>query len=98
MSFSIASLGSTPPIQPIGPSAETQKPREFRSVLETAIDRVELSQAAAARAGESFLTGEGEELHTAIIATQEAELELETFLQVRNKVVQAYQEIMRMQV
>ena len=46
---------------------------------------------------ERFLAGEGEELHTTILATQRAELSLELFLQARNKVVSAYQEIMRMQ-
>ena len=46
---------------------------------------------------ERFLSGEGEELHTTILATQQAELSFDLFLQVRNKVVSAYQEIMRMQ-
>ena len=46
---------------------------------------------------ERFLAGEGEELHTTILATQQAELSLDLFLQARNKVVSAYQEIMRMQ-
>jgi flagellar hook-basal body complex protein FliE len=44
-----------------------------------------------------FLAGEGEELHSTIMATQRAELSFELFQQVRNKVVSAYQEIMRMQ-
>ena len=46
---------------------------------------------------ERFLSGEGEELHTPILATQRAELAFDLFLQTRNKVVSAYQEIMRMQ-
>ena len=41
-------------------------------------------------------SGETEELHQVILAGQRAEIAFETFLQVRNKVVQAYQEIMRM--
>jgi len=36
-------------------------------------------------------------LHTAVLATQRAELFFQLFLQARNKVVDAYQEIMRMQ-
>jgi flagellar hook-basal body complex protein FliE len=36
-------------------------------------------------------------LHTTVLATQRAELSFDLFLQVRNKVVAAYQEIMRMQ-
>ena len=51
----------------------------------------------AAASVERFLSGEGEELHTTIMATQQAELSFELFMQARNKVVSAYQEIMRMQ-
>ena len=46
---------------------------------------------------ERFLNGEGEELHSTVLATQRAELAFDMFLQMRNKVVSAYQEIMRMQ-
>ena len=45
----------------------------------------------------NFLAGEGEELHNVVMSTQKAELSFELFQQVRNKVVQAYQEVMRMQ-
>ena len=45
-----------------------------------------------------FLSGEGEELHHVAMAAQKAELSFDLFMQVRNKVVSAYQEIMRMQV
>ena len=51
----------------------------------------------AAQSVERFLSGEGEELHTTALGAQRAELAFEMFLQTRNKVVQAYQEIMRMQ-
>lgn len=71
---------------------------EFRSLLEGAIERVENSRASTEQSVNNFLTGDGEELHSVILNTQRAELELELFLQVRNKVVQAYQEIMRMQI
>lgn len=70
----------------------------FRGMLDQAIGRVERSSAAAAQTVEKFLGGENVELHSAAMAVQRAELELELFLQMRNKVVQAYQEIMRMQV
>ncbi len=38
------------------------------------------------------------DVHTAVLATQRADLSFELFMQVRNKVVSAYQELMRMQV
>ena len=70
----------------------------FRNLMEGAIGGVEQSRTDAAQAVESFLAGEGGELHATLLATQRAELTLELFLQARNKVVEAYQEIMRMQV
>jgi len=65
--------------------------------MQAAIGKVEQYRADANQSVENFLSGEGGELHTTVLATQRAELALEMFMQTRNKVVQAYQEIMRMQ-
>jgi flagellar hook-basal body complex protein FliE len=70
----------------------------FRSMLEGMIGRVDQSQTQARQAAESFLTGGNEELHSVALASQRAGLQFDLFLQVRNKAVQAYQEIMKMQV
>jgi len=70
----------------------------FREMLEGAVSQVERSRGEAARAVEQFLAGEGGELHTALLAVQKAELTLELFLEARNKILQGYQEIMRMQI
>lgn len=78
--------------------AGASRPADFRSLVEGAIGTVEQSRKDAAQTVESFLAGEGGELHSTILATQRAELALDLFLQTRNKVVQAYQEIMRMQI
>ncbi len=71
---------------------------DFQKVLQSAIQQVETSRASANTAAQSFISGENQELHSAILATQNAELQFEMFMQVRNKVVSAYEEIMRMQV
>jgi flagellar hook-basal body complex protein FliE len=71
--------------------------RGFDQALGNAIRSVEDFQRTAGESVEKFLSGESEDLHRAVMATQRAELALELFSQVRNKVVQAYQEIMRMQ-
>jgi flagellar hook-basal body complex protein FliE len=71
---------------------------DFRSLVEGAIGRVEQTRQDAARNVESYLAGEGGELHTTILAAQRAELALDLFLQTRNKVAQAYKEIMQMQI
>jgi len=73
-------------------------PEDFQSALAAAIGGVEKLHNQAGRTVESFLAGEGGEVHTVALATQRAELAFETFLQIRNKVVSAYQSIMQMQV
>lgn len=70
----------------------------FGEVLGQAIGAVEQARGAAGAEVGKLLSGESGELHTAVLATQRAELAFELFLQVRNKVVQAYQEVMRMQI
>ncbi len=70
----------------------------FKELLGNVIREVEQARSSAGQLTQQFLSGETEELHSVILATQRAELQFELFQQVRNKVVQAYQEIMRMQV
>ena len=68
----------------------------FKDVLGNAIQSVESARSGADQMVTKFLSGEGEDLHSTILASQRAELEFQMFLQVRNKVVSAYQEVMRM--
>jgi flagellar hook-basal body complex protein FliE len=72
-------------------------PGEFRTLLEGAVRSVEDARGNATASVERLLSGQAEELHQTVLATQRAEISFELFLQVRNKVVQAYQEVMRMQ-
>lgn len=69
----------------------------FRSLLSDSIQQVQNRNAVADQTVQQFLTGDTQDLHEVAIATQKAELGFEFFLQTRNKVVQAYQEVMRMQ-
>jgi flagellar hook-basal body complex protein FliE len=91
----ISAGGFGPPIVQL--PGQTSQPGVFQKVLDSAIGQVQGLGRAADQSVERFLAGEGEELHATVMATQRAELAFELFLQVRNKVVQAYQEIMRMQ-
>jgi flagellar hook-basal body complex protein FliE len=81
----------------IRPAGQMKGGRAFQDVFASAVQNVEAARNTATTSVENFLSGEGEELHTTIMATQRAELSFELFLQARNKVVSAYQEIMRMQ-
>ena len=77
--------------------AERAPASAFKDVLSSAINEVEGSRAGANQTIDKFLAGEGEDLHSTILASQRADLEFQMFMQVRNKVVSAYQEIMKMQ-
>lgn len=83
------------PSQPLKPTEG--KSSDFGNVLQSAIHQVEASSSKASQSVQQFLSGETEDLHTVAMATQRAELQFELVQQMRNKVVQAYQEIMRTQ-
>jgi|SRR6516225_7651874 flagellar hook-basal body complex protein FliE len=70
----------------------------FSSVFQEAVTKVESFGQNAQASIDRFLSGEGEELHQVALKAQEADLSFDLFLQARNKIVSAYQEVMRMQV
>jgi flagellar hook-basal body complex protein FliE len=70
----------------------------FGEVLKDAISTVNQLQVQSNQDIEKLMTGESQDLHTTVIAMQKADLSFQMMMQVRNKIVQAYQEIMRMQV
>ena len=93
----VSAISSISGLEPLRPLAQAGKPGEFQSVLEGTIQKLESANNDATDAVQKFLTGENEELHTTVLAAQKAEIAFDLGLQVRNKVVSAYQEIMRMQ-
>lgn len=97
MSLSLSSIGSISGLQPLNPAGQTDKSGAFQNVLEGTIKNLESMHNDASDAVQKFLTGENEELHSTVLAVQKAEVAFDLGLQVRNKVVSAYQEIMRMQ-
>ena len=70
----------------------------FGDLLSKALDDLNRVAVRGDRLAEAFAAGADVEIHDVIIAMQEAQLAFELATQVRNRVVEAYQEIMRMQV
>jgi flagellar hook-basal body complex protein FliE len=66
-------------------------------MLEDALDHVDGLQAEADQKISALLEGNGQDIHSAMIATERADLSFQLMLQVRNKIVNAYQEVSRMQ-
>ncbi len=70
----------------------------FAGVFAQAVNGVEALNRNASSSVTGFLNGDGQELHNAVMATNQADLAFDLFLQVRNKVINAYQEVMKMQI
>ena len=68
----------------------------FADALSSAINQVQTLQSSAHSAALDLLGGGKGDVHDVALASQRAELSMELFQQVRNKFVQAYQEIMKM--
>jgi len=99
MSLAISSITPPAPVDISSATGASAAPKQsFQDMFSAAVNHVETSRAAADQAAQNFINGNGtQELHSTILAAQNAELDFEMFLQVRNKVVSAYEEIMKMQ-
>lgn len=71
--------------------------RSFGKLLQESVEEVNRLQLEADTYAERVSTGQVEDLHTAMISLHKASLALDLTIQVRNKAIEAYQEIMRMQ-
>lgn len=80
------------------PQAATSSGAAFHSAFADAVSKVENFQQNAQTSVNKFLSGEGEELHHVAITAQQAELSFQLFMQVRNKIMAAYNQVMQMQV
>lgn len=70
----------------------------FADVLTSKLDEVNNAQVNADQLTESFIKGDGPDVHQVMIASEEAKMSMELAVQLRNKFVEAYQEINRTQV
>lgn len=100
MSLTISSL---PPAAALAEPAALGAPASasggggFGGIFQNAVQTIEGMRGEADQAVQQMLTGEGGELHTVALAEQRAEVAFDLGLQIRNKIVSAYQEVMRMQ-
>ncbi len=79
-------------------SRETSKGETFGDVLREAISTTNELQKQSNQEIQKLITGETQDLHATMIAVQKADLSFQMMMQVRNKLVNAYQEIMRTQI
>lgn len=94
-------IGSRGLAQPAGPAAlqpETLESEDFASVFKSMLVNVNDSQQHSRQLAESFDSGQHQDLAGVMIAQQTAKLAFQSTLQVRNKLVSAYQDVMNMPV
>ena len=80
------------------PSEVTGAEHNFANMLTEIVGEVETQQQAADNAVQQLHAGGAKNLHEAMIAMEQADISIRFMVQVRNKALEAYQEIMRMQV
>lgn len=90
----------TPSLRPADSeaAATSSSGPSFGAVLEQALDSLNALAQESDRLAEAFAAGEDVEVHQVMLAMQETQIAFELAAQVRNRIVDAYQEIMRMQV
>jgi flagellar hook-basal body complex protein FliE len=72
--------------------------RSFVGILKSAVNEVNQLQQEAEQGIQQLATGSGKDIHQTMIAIEKAEISFQLMMQVRNKIIAAYEEIMRMQV
>jgi flagellar hook-basal body complex protein FliE len=79
-------------------SPVTKSSNAFGDMLTKMVNNTNQDQVQADQAVEDLQTGKAEHLHEVMISVEEAEMSLKMLVQVRNKALTAYDEIMRMQI
>ena len=77
-------------------ATENEEKVDFSSVLQETISKVNESQVIANDTVDMFIKGEDVSMHEVMIAMNEAQMSMQMLLEVRNKVVEAYQELNRL--
>ncbi len=95
---SINSFAAQTPLSPSAKPAGAGASDGFGSIVKDAVESIDKTQKGAEQEIAKAVTGESPDLHQTIIALQSADLKFQLGLQVRNKLIGAYEEIMRMQV
>jgi len=100
MNHFISNLPVFPNIQPAVPSLDSSvgdSEGNFGDALKSAINQVEDMHTSAEQQMTELLKGDRSDVHNVMIAVEKADVAFQLMMQVRNKIVNAYQEISRMQ-
>ncbi len=92
----VESVGGILPLSGVVKEKE-KKSKDFAEILKDALDRVNDIQKKAEKMTDDFAKGRISNIHDVIIEAEKASIALRLTVEVRNRIVEAYREIMRMQ-
>jgi flagellar hook-basal body complex protein FliE len=97
--FNITPIGQQSPLQPATPiEAKAKADKDsFGQWLSQSLGEVNQLQQVADSAAQKLISGESKDIHGTMIAMQKANIGLDLMLEIRNKVIAAYEEVKRMQ-
>jgi flagellar hook-basal body complex protein FliE len=97
-------IGSTSPIQPVRPPGAAGAGRQpageanFKELLQQQINEVNALQKDAKEAVEDLAAGKRDDIESVIMATRKADTAFKMLLQVRNKMMDAYEEVKQIRI
>lgn len=83
---------------PSAPSTAGANATTFAGMLEQSLEKVNAYQSQADTAVKELISGRSKNIHETMLTLERADTSLKLAMQVRNKILEAYREIMRMQV
>jgi len=87
------------PVQPVGTGTKQEVGGgSFAGALDNALKELNDTQMKADQLTLELLTGEIQDIHQVTVAMTEAKLAMQLAVEVRNKIIEAYQEVSRMQI
>src|SRR5580704_12368300 len=85
-------------MSPSSAGGGVQSGKSFADTLKDAVGSVNTLQVSSDKAAQDLATGRTDNVADVMIATEKADIALRLMVQVRNKIIDAYQEVMKMQV
>lgn len=98
MSIPITGTGMSLPLRGAETNAVSSAKNGFADIIKSTIQQVNQVQNTGEQAIEKLNTGNADSLHEVMLAVEEADISLKMLVQMRNKALTAYDEIMRMQI
>ena len=94
----IANKATASDLKPAEANPVTETKKTFSDFINSSIKQVNNAQIKGDIAIEKLHTGEAQNLHDVMISVEQADISLRMLVQIRNKALTAYEEIMRMQI